>query len=63
MVKFAVGYQLPDEDEPPFADLVGEFREHIAEVYFPWPGIPSGRSPIVSGDPSERSAAQAQLER
>jgi signal transduction histidine kinase/collagenase-like PrtC family protease len=61
-VKFAIGYQLPDEDEPPFADLVGEFREHIAEVYFPWLDIPSGRSPIVSQDEAEKRAARAQLE-
>ena len=60
-MKFAVGYQLPDEDEPPFADLVREFREQIAEVYFPWLDLPSGRSPLVR-DASERQAAQARLE-
>lgn len=61
MVKFAVGYQLPDEDEPPFANLVREFQDHIAEVYFPWLDLPTGRSPIVT-DSSERQIAQELLE-
>lgn len=60
-MKFAIGYQLPDGDEPPFADLVREFREQIAEVYFPWLDLPTGRSPIVS-HASEHQAAQTQLE-
>lgn len=61
-MKFAVGYQLPDDDEPLFAELVREFREHVAEVYFPWPDLPTGRSPLVKwGDP-QRQTVQAQLE-
>ncbi len=36
LVRFALGYQLSDEEEPPFAALVEEFRQHVAEVYFPW---------------------------
>ena len=60
-MKFAVGHQLPDEDEPPFADLVRDFSEHIAEVYFPWLDLPTGRSPIVR-DPSEHRVAQELLE-
>jgi len=62
-VRFAVGYQLPDEDEAPFAALVGEFGEHIAEVYFPWLDLPSGRSPLVGPDDPGREAARARLER
>jgi hypothetical protein len=61
-VKFAVGYQLPDDDEPPFAALVEEFRQHVAEVYFPWPDLPTGRSPLVHRDDPDRAAVQAQLE-
>jgi len=61
-VKFALGYQLPDEEESPFAALVEEFREHIAEVYFPWLDLPTGRSPLMScGDP-DRQTVQAQVE-
>lgn len=62
MVKFAVGYQLPDEDEPLFADLVREFQENLAEVYFPWLDLPTGRSPMVR-DPAEHQQAQELLER
>jgi collagenase-like PrtC family protease len=46
MIRFAIGYQLADPDEPSFVEIVREFREPIEEVYFPWPGHPSGRSPI-----------------
>ena len=47
-MKFAVGYQLPDEGEEPFVDIVRDCREHIEEVYFPWLDMPSGRSPMTS---------------
>ncbi|UCC68546.1 MAG: hypothetical protein JSV79_01010 [Armatimonadota bacterium] len=61
-MKFAVGYQIPDEDEAPFAALVEEFREHVAEVYFPWLDLPSGRSPLVRQDDPDRETARASLE-
>lgn len=39
-----------------------EFRDHVAEVYFPWPDLPTGRSPLVGrGDP-QRQIVQARLE-
>ncbi len=47
-MKFAVGYQLPDEDEEPLVEIVRDYREHIAEVYFPWADMPSGRAPLTS---------------
>ena len=47
-MKFAVGYQLPEEGEEPFAEIVKDFRPHIAEVYFPWLDMPTGRSPMTS---------------
>lgn len=46
-MKFAIGYQLPDEGEESFADIVKEFSSHIEEVYFPWLDMPSGRSPLT----------------
>jgi collagenase-like PrtC family protease len=61
-VRFAVGYQLPETDEPPFAGLVREFREHIEEVYFPWLDLPSGRAPITTRDGFVDWGAQARLE-
>jgi hypothetical protein len=43
-MKFAVGYPVRFDEELSFVDMLGEFREHIEEVYFAWPGEPSGRS-------------------
>ncbi|HAU37581.1 MAG TPA: hypothetical protein DCX07_07660 [Phycisphaerales bacterium] len=45
-MKFSVGYQLAETGEESFVEIVREFREHVAEVYFAWVGQPSGRSPI-----------------
>jgi hypothetical protein len=39
--KFSIGYQLPKEDSIP--KIVSDFEENIAEVYFAFPGDPSGR--------------------
>ncbi len=61
-MRFALGYQLPDDDQPPFAELVREFRDHIAEVYCPWLDLPSGRSPLVAYADPERGRVQARLE-
>jgi len=38
-MQFAVGYQLPGGETT--ADIVRDYREHIAEVYFPWVGMAS----------------------
>jgi len=61
-MKFSIGYQLPDPDEEPFSEIVSEFREHIAEVYFPWLAVPSGRSPLTTRDGFVDWAEQARLE-
>ncbi len=48
-IKFAVGYQLQEEkDEPPFSEIVERFGGEIAEVYFPWADMASGRAPLLS---------------
>ncbi len=44
-MKFAIGYQEPANGEP-FSAIVGDYRESIAEVYFPWPGLASGRTAL-----------------
>ena len=49
-MQFAVGYQLAETEEEPFSDIVRDFRQHIAEVYFPWLDMPSGRSPMTCRD-------------
>lgn len=61
-MKFAVGYQLPEEDEEPLVAIVRDFREQIEEVYFPWPDLPSGRSPMGSMDGAVDWEAQRRLE-
>lgn len=59
-MQFAVGYQLAEPDEESFVAIVREFRAHVAEVYFPWIGHPSGRSPI--GDAADAEAGLARFE-
>ncbi|MDD4872778.1 MAG: hypothetical protein PHR77_19675 [Kiritimatiellae bacterium] len=46
-MKYTVGYQLPEEDEKPFIEVVRDFKNHIAEVYFPWMDMASGRLPLT----------------
>ncbi len=62
MIRFAVGYQLPEEDEEPLTEIVADYRERIAEVYFPWLDLPSGRSPMSARDGCVDWGAQARLE-
>lgn len=45
-MKFAVGYQLSEEGDEPFINIVRDFKESIEEVYFPCPDMPSGRMPL-----------------
>ncbi len=45
-MKFSIGYQLPEPDQQPFADLVADYRQQVEEVYFPWVGMASGRADI-----------------
>jgi len=62
-MKFAVGYQLLNDDEHGFAEIVGQFREHIAEVYFPWLDIPTARAPLANQRGYIDWRAQQRLER
>lgn len=62
-MKFAIGYQLPDEDEEPFVNLVADYAQRIDEVYFPWLDMPSGRSPMATREGFVDLEAQAKLER
>jgi hypothetical protein len=61
-MKFAIGYQLSEPDEDSFVEIVREFRAHVAEVYFPWVGQASGRSPIGVRDGRVDFGAQQRLE-
>ena len=48
-MKFSVGYQQREEEKTPFFEIVKCYREQIAEVFFAWPGVPSGRDPQSAG--------------
>lgn len=52
-MRFAVGYQLAEPGEESFVALVRAQRAAVAEVYFAWPGHPSGRSPLGATWPAE----------
>lgn len=45
-MKFSVGYQLREEGKMPFSQIVERYQEQIAEVYFPWRDLPTGRDPL-----------------
>ncbi len=62
-MKFAVGYQLPGDDDEPIVDVIAEYAEHIAEVYFPWADMPSGRAPLATRHGYTDWSAQRELER
>jgi collagenase-like PrtC family protease len=61
-MRFAVGYQLPEEGEEPLVEIVRDFRDRIEEVYFPWLDMPSGRSPMSAREGFVDWGAQERLE-
>lgn len=61
-MRFAVGYQLAERGEPSFVELVREFREHLAEVYFPWLDQASGRAALATRRGYTDWTAQERLE-
>ena len=62
-MKFAIGYQLFEKGEEPFAEIVKEFSNHIEEVYFPWLDMPSCRSPMTMCDGFVDWEGQKKLEK
>ena len=48
-MRFSIGYQLPSESDC-LSDVVRDYREHVAEVYFALPGASSGRAPLGLAD-------------
>jgi len=61
-MKFAVGYPVAQDEDRPFRETVAEFRDAIGEVYFAWPGEPSGRAPAGRGNGRIDWDAQERLE-
>jgi len=62
-MQLAVGYPLfADDLALPFVETVRRHREQVGEVYFAWPGDPSGRAPAGGRFGSADAEAQEQLE-
>ena len=47
-MKFAIGYQLAEEGDESIVEVIGDYRDHVAEVYFPWADMASGRAALTS---------------
>lgn len=62
-MKFAVGYQLAEADEEPFVHVVRDYADRIAEVYFPWADMPSGRAALLTRRGHTDWSGQRRLER
>lgn len=62
-MKLSVGYQLPEETGGErFVDIVRDYTDHVAEVYFPWGSQPSGRAALNTRRGYVDWRAQADLE-
>lgn len=44
----SIGYAQPGEGQFSFSDIVRRYQQDIGEVYFAFPGVASGRSPLGS---------------
>ncbi len=60
-MKFSVGYQLREEEEASFLSILRPYREKIAEVYYPWIDLPSGRGSIADNGGYVNWRAQEEL--
>lgn len=62
-MRFSVGYQLPaGDEEDSIATIVADHRHSVAEVYFAWVGMASGRAPVGWRSGEVDWTAQARLE-
>ena len=61
-MKFAIGYQLPDEDGSSIVDVARDFAGSISEVYFAWWDAPSGRSAVTGRNGCVDYGAQERME-
>lgn len=62
MIKYSVGFQLYDNGEEPFSEIVRSYVEHISEVFFAWQDISTGRSAIATRHGYTDWSAQARTE-
>ncbi|OGV52171.1 MAG: hypothetical protein A2X49_05855 [Lentisphaerae bacterium GWF2_52_8] len=62
MIKFSVGYQLPEESGQSLVAAVTKYREHVAELYFPWLDFRTCRASLNERDGFVDWSAQETLE-
>ena len=62
MIKYSVGFQLYENGEEPFSQIVKTYREHISEVFFPWQDIATGRSALATRHGFTDWTAQSRME-
>lgn len=62
-MKFAVGYQLAEHGEELFTDIIKPYIDNIAEVYFPWLDLQTGRSSLVNRRGNVEWKGQERLEK
>lgn len=60
-MKFSIGYQQPENGEY-FSDIVRDYHDSIAEVYYPWPGMATGRAALGRVREAVDWSAQEELE-
>lgn len=61
-MKFAVGFQLYENGEEPFSQIVNTYKAHISEVFFAWQDIATGRSAVATRHGYTDWSAQSRLE-
>ena len=61
-MKFAVGFQLYENGEEPFSNIVSTYKEHISEVFFAWQDIATCRSTVATQHGFTDWTAQMRLE-
>ena len=59
---FSVGYQLPDEGGERFPEIVADYRDTVAEVYFAPGDAPSARTPSADASGYDSDDAEAILQ-
>ena len=61
-MKYCVGFQLYENGEEPFSQIVATYRDYISEVFFAWQDIATGRSAIATRHGYTDWSAQARTE-
>ncbi len=58
-----MGFQLYENGEEPFSDIVNTYKEHISEVFFGWQDVATGRSAVATRHGFTDWTSQGRLEK